>query len=193
MATDIVELDSYLCRRKFMALTGKIHVYDARQNLVAYSKQKALKLKEDIRVFTDETKATELLSIKARQVIDFAAAYDVTTPDGTVIGALKRQGLKSMLKDQWLILGEGDAEIGSIDEDSAGLAIVRRFVPLMNIFLAQHYHLSIGSNVTGTFKRNVNPFVSKLEVELIRGDTRLDRRLALAAAVLLLIIEVRQQ
>ena len=43
----------------------------------------------------------ELLSIQARQIIDFSAAYDVYDGStGSKVGALKRKGMKSILRDE---------------------------------------------------------------------------------------------
>ncbi len=192
MPTNVFELDSLLCRRKVIALAGKILVYDSGDNLVAFSKQKMMKLKEDIGVYADEEQTELLLKIKARQVMDISATYDVAAAGGGPVGALRRKGLKSIVKDQWLILGQGDMEIGSIEEDSTVKALLRRFVPLMNILLAQTYVVTVEGRHAATFTRNVNPFVSKLGVSYSRGQSTLDRRLGLAAAVLLLLIEEKQ-
>ncbi len=63
---------SYLVRKKWLKLFGgSFYVFDPNGALILYSKQKAFKLKEDIRVFTDETMQTEALSIQARHVLDF--------------------------------------------------------------------------------------------------------------------------
>ena len=68
----------YVIRKKVFKLFGAaFHVYDLAGNVVMYSKQKAFKLKEDIRLYTGEDMQTELLVIQARQIIDFSAAYDV--------------------------------------------------------------------------------------------------------------------
>ena len=75
----VFEHDSFLCRRKIIALVGKILVTDESGGVVAFSRQKAFKLREEIRVFSDESEATLLLMIKARNIIDFGATYDVTS------------------------------------------------------------------------------------------------------------------
>ena len=62
--------DSYTIRKKLLSFLGqKFHIYDPQWQLVGYVKQKAFKLKEDIRVYADETCASELLVIKARQIV----------------------------------------------------------------------------------------------------------------------------
>jgi len=82
-------------------LGGAFHVYDEAENLVLYSKQKAFKLKEDFRVYSDERQVEELLTIKTLQILDINAMYyvrDATT--GEIVGAIKRKGLKSIVKDE---------------------------------------------------------------------------------------------
>jgi uncharacterized protein YxjI len=184
--------DTYLVRRKVLALfSPKFHIYDPDGNLVFFSKQKAFRLKEDIRLYTDEDMHTEDLVIKARQIIDFSAAYDVIDPaTNAKVGALKRKGFSSILRDQWIIMDAEDRDIGSISEDSAGLAAVRRF--LTNL-LPQTFHGTIDGAHVCTFRQHFNPFVLKMTLDFSPDASGLlDRRLGIAAAVLLAAIEGRQ-
>jgi threonyl-tRNA synthetase len=67
---------TYHVRKKFWQFFGgSFYVYDPNGALVLFSRMKAFKLKEDIRVFTDETLQTEALSIQARSVLDFSGSY----------------------------------------------------------------------------------------------------------------------
>ena len=86
------------------------------------------------------------------------------------------------------------AETSSIKEDSWGLAILRRV--LADFAFNPIPHKLLGE-VNGTpvfhFKQNFNPFVYKLNLDFsvdIRGA--LDRRMGIAAAVLLCGIEGKQ-
>lgn len=189
---DPFALDRYQARRKVLTvLTPKFHVYDGMGNLVAYVEQKAFKLKEDITVFADEEKHNPLLRIQARQILDFSAAYDVTDArSGAKAGALRRRGLKSILRDEWLVLDPTDMEIGRIREDSALKATLRRF--LSNL-IPQRYEVTLQSQPVGFIQQHFNPFVLKHTVDLTADPGRIfDRRVALAAVVLLLAIEGRQ-
>lgn len=182
----------YLVRRKvFSVLGAKFHIYDAAGQLVFYSHLKAFKLKEDIRLYGDESMRDELVTIKARNVIDFSATYDVVdTVTGQNLGSLRRKGMKSILKDEWIIQNTKDAEIGKIKEDSRFLALLRRF--LSNL-IPQSYSVTIDGKPVARFEQNFNPFVSKLQVNFALDDARrLDRRLGLAAAILLLAIDGKQ-
>mgnify|MGYP001284055056 FL=1 len=184
----------YLVRRKVLKLLGgAFHVFDPAGNVVLYSKQKAFKLKEDIRIYTGEDMGTEVLTIRTDQIIDLGATYHVhdSQQGGVRVGSLKRKGLKSMLRDEWIILDPSGQEVGIIQEDSVALALLRRL--MVGWLLPQKYNGTIGNNPVSLFTRNFNPIVSKMTLDFrmdIHGQ--LDRRLGIAAVIMLLAIEGKQ-
>ena len=181
----------YLIHRKvFRFFGGAFHLYDAQGRMAAYCEMKAFKLKEDLRVYGDESRSDELFAIRARSILDFGATYDVIDPvTSQPFGALRRRGFKSMIRDEWLMLGEDDREIGVIQEDSQLMALVRRF--LSNL-IPQTYHCRVGEAQALTLKQNFNPFVMKIRLIFEQWPDDLDRRLAVAAGILLCAIEGRQ-
>ncbi len=188
---DAFPADRYRIRRKFWKLFGaSFRVLGPNDELLAFSKQKAFRLKEDIRVYSDETMAQETLTIHARQIVDFSAAYDVLDAQArTKVGALRRRGFASILRDSWELLDASDSVLGTVKEDSHGMALLRRF--LSNL-IPQRFHVetSDGRRVAA-FRQRWNPFLFSLEVE-VEGGTSVDRRLVFAAAVLISAIEGRQ-
>lgn len=184
-------LDHYTLRRKVLKFFGAgFHVYDAHDQVVAYCKQKAFRLKEDIRIHTDESESHELLAIRARQIVDFAASYDVIDGDsGKKVGSARRKGLRSLLRDSWELLDADDRVIARLEEDSTAAALVRRFLgPL----IPQSFHLTAtpGGRVAELHQR-FNPFVYRLDVRMLQRE-QIDPRLVFAAAVLIAAIEGRQ-
>lgn len=129
----VYSFTKYMLKRKFWVMFGAfVTVYDPHERPVLYCKQKAFKLKEDIRLYADEALTKEMLNIKARQIIDFSAAYDVI--DSTTrqsLGTLRRKGWSSMLRDSWEIMDSTGQPIGKILEDSAGMAALRRIVGMI--------------------------------------------------------------
>lgn len=189
----VFSLERFTARRKIFTVLGATFTLHepVSMEVLAFSRQKAFKLKEDIRLFTDESKTEELLLIQARRVVDFAAAYDVTdSATGDRVGTLRRKGFSSIVRDRWQMLdAEGDL-LGEIVEDSAGLALVRRF--LTNL-IPQTYHLDVRGTAVGIVRQLFNPFVHKYDVDFaIDREGLLDRRLGIAAVILLLAIEGRQ-
>lgn len=177
---------------KFWKLFGnEIRIYDIdRANLLFFVKQKAFKLKESITIFADESKNEELLKINARSVIDFGASYDVEdAKTGERVGTLRRKGLKSILRDAWEVLDSSENLIAKISEDSMAKAMIRRF--LTNL-VPQTFSVESNGQEIAEFKQAFNPFVPQITITFQEGSN-LDRRLGISAAVLLQVIEGRQQ
>ena len=156
MGTDPFEHSTYLLRKQVLKLFGgSFRIYDPMGNLALFASMKAFKLREDITIHPDESKLTELFRIKARSIIDWSAAYDVMdSATGEKLGALKRRGMKSLLKDEWVIMDAQDNDIGIIQEDSWTLALLRRF--LTNL-IPQSFHGTVGSMEVFKFKHHFNP------------------------------------
>lgn len=192
MGTNPFEHSTYLLRKQVLKLFGgSFRIYDPMGNLAFFASMKAFKLKEDITVHPDESKSAELFRIKARSIIDWSSAYDVIdSATEEKIGALKRRGMKSMLKDEWVIMDVVDNEIGLIEEDSWLLALLRRFATNL---IPQSYHGTVGGTEVFTFKHHFNPFVVKINLDFTADIAKkLDRRMGIAAAILLAAIEGKQ-
>lgn len=187
---------SYTVRRKVFKFFGAaFHLLDDSNTVVGYSRQKAFRLKEDIRVFTDESMTAELLAIKARSIIDFSATYDVfrSTSDATSFGSLRRRGWKSFVRDEWLIFGPDGNEVGMVQEDDMSLAVLRRVIGWVNLFSPQRYSVLVGNRCIATLRTNRNPFVYRLRVDFaVEPGHGLAPQLVLAAAILLAAIEGKQ-
>ncbi len=184
--------NQYLLKRKVLALTGQFRIFNPAGNLVLFSKQKMFKLKEDIRAYADESMSHELLLIRARQVIDFSAAYDVIdSTTGTKVGALRRKGFRSMARDEWEVLNINDQVIGMLHEDSLGRALLRRF--LLGSLLPQDYDLLMNGQRVADFSQRFHLFGYHLDIDFSMDPAnQLDRRIGIAAAILLGTIEGKQ-
>ena len=106
------------------------------------------------------------------------------------VGTLRRKGLKSILRDEWEILDSNGQSVGALFEDSMQLALIRRF--LVNL-VPQNYDIRIGQSVVADLKQRFNPFRYELDLDFrMDADNQLDRRLGVAAGILLAAIEGRQ-
>jgi len=183
----------YLLRREFFSIPKKFRVYGPDGQVVLFSEQKLFKLKEDIRIYSDDSKSQELLAIKARNVLDFSAAYDILdATTQTHVGVLRRKGLRSMFQDQWEILSPDDQLQGAIQEDSLGNALLRRF--LLGCFFPQHYEVTLGTETVAKFDQRFHLLRYELEIDFSPDNgNKLDHRLGLAAAILMGAIEGRQE
>lgn len=185
--------DQYLLKRQVLALTGTFRIYAPSGEQVLYSRQKMFKLREDIRAFADESQTQEILYIQARQILDFSAAYDVydQTAGGTLVGTLRRKGWTSLARDQWDVLDSSGNTLGILWEDSLGLALLRRF--LLGSFLPQNYDMLFDDQRVADLRQRFNLIRYELDLDFSMDTVhRLDRRLGIAAGILLAAIEGKQ-
>src|SRR5262245_66185907 len=97
--------------------------------LVAFAQQKRMALKEQVTLYTDDSKTTVLAGFKARSVIDLGATYDVTDAAGQPIGLFRKDFAKSLLRSTWHLEQPG---LGTVtgQERSMAVALLRRFADL---------------------------------------------------------------
>ncbi|MCD9188016.1 MAG: hypothetical protein LUM44_16465 [Pyrinomonadaceae bacterium] len=122
---------------KLLALASQIYIRDANGNLLGYVKQKLLKLKEDINVFADEQQTQHLYNIKADRVIDFSANYNFTDSQGNRLGAIKRQGMRSLWKANYQITDPSGNLAFNVNEENGWVKVIDAFageVPVLGMF-----------------------------------------------------------
>ncbi len=158
---------------------------------VCFVEQKRMKLKEDLRAFTDDSKTSELFRIKAQQVWDPRARYDVTDASGQPVGQLAKVFGKSLLRSTWRLYDASGTEIGWARERSLFVALFRRLiglVPFIGEFLEllpipYHFDYFVGDERIGGLERILGLRDRyRLDVSGDRERT-MDRRLVLALAV----------
>ena len=188
----VFQYNHYLLRRQVFALTGKFRLYSPTNDLLLYSEQKMFRLKEDIRLYSDETKSQELLHIQARQILDFSAAYDIIDVSlGQKVGVLRRKGIRSIMRDEWEVLDAQDQPLGVLFEDSVALALLRRLV--LGTLLPQNYDIQINRQRAADLKQRFNLFRYELDLDFSMDQAHLlDRRVGIAAAILLGTVEGKQ-
>ncbi|UCF07560.1 MAG: hypothetical protein JSW28_07900 [Thermoplasmata archaeon] len=120
----------YRIRKKVLTIWNKYWVEDANKKILGFSKQKMFKLKEDIRIYTDEKMTTELFRIKQQEILDIWGTFAVIdSQTNTILGYIKRKALMSTFAwDEWDVLDAYKRPIGGIHE-SAGRGLARKFVP----------------------------------------------------------------
>ncbi|MEM0492542.1 MAG: hypothetical protein QXS02_01080, partial [Candidatus Thermoplasmatota archaeon] len=98
--------DFYRIRKKVLAIGNKYWIEDKNENILGFSKQKILKLREDIRVYTDENMDRELFRIQQEQIIDAWGTFAVIdSQTDRVLGYIRRKALISTFGwDEWDVL-----------------------------------------------------------------------------------------
>ncbi|MCB9792469.1 MAG: hypothetical protein H6741_07040 [Alphaproteobacteria bacterium] len=188
MSTDLsTYANQYVAKKAFFSFLGNtFRIFGTDGSLQFYVKQKAFKLREEIGVFHDEAQSQKRLAIQARGIGDFSGVYDITdAATGENLGAAKREGLKSILKDSWLILDSDGQEIGKVEEIGGFTILLRKLFK----FIPQKYQVSIGGQLEGTIYQRFSFFTLGYNVDFSPGTGKLDPRLGVGLTVLLLAIE----
>jgi hypothetical protein len=158
---------------------------------VCFVEQKRMKLKEDLRAFVDDSKTAEVFRIKAQQVWDPRARYDVTDAGGGHVGQLQKVFGKSLLRSTWRIYDAERSEIAWARERNLFVALIRRLiglVPFIGEFLEllpipYHFDYFVGEERIGGLERILG-VRDRYRLD-VSGDSErhLDRRVVLALAV----------
>lgn len=184
----------FTLRRKILSFFHTyFHFLDSAGQPLLECKMKGFRLREQLVISCSRSKA-ELIGIKARGIIDFGTTYDVVDlQSGASLGCLRRHGIKSLARDKWTIICPNGQQVGSIEEDSLGLALLRRLIGMvteLNV-IPQKFNLAMHGQHTALLKQNFNPFVQKIEVHK-SPQASIDQRLLIASTLLMASIEGRQ-
>ena len=177
------EGDTYRVKQK-IRIGDAYNVYEGGEHVLSVKKKK-LRLKEDVRF--NDTDGDPVLKAKAGQMLDISAAYAITDErTGEEIGAVKRDW-KSIFKHHWELLDPEGNVVARITEDSVPMALARRYITTLIPF-RYHFEDSTG-NALGSIREKFS-FRDNYTIDLSADtDGAIDRRLGVAAAVLIDAIE----
>ena len=190
--TGVLDLNQYMIKEKFWKIFGnKFWFEDVNEKRYGFCEQKRFKLKEDIRIYVDESKSQEWLKIKQKQIVDAWGGYDIVdSGSGEHIGTVRRKFWASVLRTRWHLLDAAGNEVGMLIEDSMGYALARRILGA-GILLPKKFHIEIGGGSEFvTMRQMFNPFIKKLVVN-IPPSHPLDRRFIAGLAIVIAAIDGR--
>jgi hypothetical protein len=177
---------------KIIAFNPQVKITDASGQTVLYVKQKALALKEAVKVFADEGQQQELYNIKANKIIDFSAQYNVTTPVGSPMGAVKRQGMKSLWKATYNILDAAGGEVGLIHEENPWIKVLDGLlsdIPFVGMFINPAYLVDLRGQTALYLKKQPAMLEGKFSLEKRGEFSDADEALLLSSVIMMVLLE----
>jgi len=177
----------YTIKRKFWSFLERVfRVFTGDGQLIMYIKHPILKLREEFMVYADEAQTKPLLRVKSKQVIAINFSYEITDAEtGQTLGSVQKQGLKSILRDKFIMLDATGNEIGYAEEQ--GASILRRFFP----FLTSQHAIFAGQQQVAFIQQKFRFFTKEFTVDL--QPSQLEPRFVLAVALLALMAEARRE
>ncbi|SDT78233.1 hypothetical protein SAMN04489716_8287 [Actinoplanes derwentensis] len=184
MTLDTLQTQNHLIvRQRIRLMVNQYEVHavtpDGQEaGILAFAQQKRLAFKEQVTLYTDDTKQVPLLGFKARQVIDLGATYDVTDAGGQPIGLFRKNFAASLLRSSWVVEQPGYGEIAG-QERNQWVAILRRFIDYLS-WLPYHFDFVIQGRPAFSVVRK---WGLRDTYQVSIHDPNVDRRLVVAMAV----------
>lgn len=130
---------------KVSTLANDFVATDANGKVIAYVRQKLLKLKEDIVVYKDESKAEVQYRIKADRWLDFSAAYAFSDAQGVEFGKIARKGWRSLWKSRYELIDENQEPQYHINEENGWVKVFDALlgeIPILSFFTGYFFNPS---------------------------------------------------
>ncbi|HYF36268.1 MAG TPA: hypothetical protein VD994_13320 [Prosthecobacter sp.] len=131
-------------RFKLLALASQIYVQDAAGRTICYVKQKMLRLREKVEVYSDDSRSQLMVTIEADRIIDWSARYSFKDPAGNVVGALGRRGMRSLWRAHYEVFAPGSSEpVFTIREENPFAKLLDGFlteIPIVGLFTGYMLH-----------------------------------------------------
>jgi uncharacterized protein YxjI len=177
----------YIIKRKFWSMFERVfRVWTADGQLIMYIKHPIFRLRDEFQIYADEQQTRALFRIKAEQVIAINYTYSIfDLQTGELVGSVERKGLRSLVRDRFIIHDAAGVPIGHGEEQ--GASVLRRFIPWL---LSQHT-IFVDEQPAAMIRQRFRFFTKEFEVDL--QPSKLAPPFVLAVALLALMSEVGRE
>lgn len=183
-------------RFKIATIGTRVSVTDAGGRLVAYVRKKKFRLKEDIGVYADDDQRKLLFRIKADRMMDFGASYSVALADGTPIGAVRQEGMKSLWKSTYVLTNASGSGVGSIHEENPWVKVLdglMEAIPfgdaLGGMFFNPAYIVDLRGTPALRVAKQRSVFESSFRLEKLEDFSEKEEDLILAGVIMMVLLE----
>lgn len=183
-------------RFRLISLGPQINVLDAGGRSVAFVKQKVFRLREDVEVYTDESRQTLLWRMKADRIIDWSAAYRITDAGDGLLGTLRRKGGRSLWRATYVITDQNEQAIGGIHEKDPWtkvldglLSIIPLVGDLTGYFLNPSYVVERGDGAALEVRKRPAFFEGRYTIEQTGAVDPRTEPLFVASVLMMVLLE----
>ena len=139
---------------KFSLFT-ELQVHDAVGQQLAYVREKTFSVRDEVKVYTDASRQQQTHSMKAEGflagALDWRAKRLIRRSDGTVLGALQAQGMRTLWAAGYELLGPDGSVRFTIRNDQPWMSVVEGAidaVPLIGDFVAMGFDYFVNPTYT---------------------------------------------
>lgn len=92
---------------RLLTLSPQLFVRDASGREIAYVRQKLFRLKELVKIYSNQTATEESYTVEADRILDFSGAYHLRDAMGAELGILKQHGVRSIWRAHFSVIHNG--------------------------------------------------------------------------------------
>jgi uncharacterized protein YxjI len=185
---------------KISTLSNDFTATDATGNVIAYVKQKMFKLKEDISIYSDDTKTNLNYTIKADRWLDFSAAYSLKDRSNNEIGKITRKGWASIWKANYQIIDQNEKLQYHIREENGWVKVMDSIlgeIPVLSmltgyLFNPSYVVVDINEKIIARLKKQPSFFGRKFELEKIIDFDLDDQERMILSLMMMILLERRR-
>lgn len=101
---------------KITTLANDFVARDALGTPIFYAREKLLALRDQIKIYRDESKNELLYELISNKIIDFQQTFTITNTEGRTIGKVRRKSLRSLWKSTFKLMDAEDNHDFTIEE-----------------------------------------------------------------------------
>lgn len=173
---------------------------DANGQTLAYVRQKIFKLKEEVNLFTDDSKSELKYSIKADRWLDFSASYRFEDANGKNLGRVARKGWRSIWKAKYEIYDIEDNQDLIIEEANAWIKVADSAlgeVPVLNMLTGYFFNPSYNvtrpnGEIVAKLKKEPSFFGRRFKVEKLMEMEEIEEERILLGLMMMILLERRR-
>ncbi len=181
---------------KIIAIAPQIKVTDSLGQTVLYVRQKALALREDVRIYADEQQQQQLYQLNADRILDWSANYRVRTVDGLDLGNIRRRGMRSLWNATYEVTDPNGQPTAVIHEENVWVKVLDGLVGeipiagmILPIFINPAYLVDRDAQTVLRMQKEPAILEGKFTIEK-RGDfAEREESLLLASLLMMILLE----
>lgn len=181
---------------KLAALAPEVRVVDANGQTILYLKQKLMSLRGNVKIYADDRQQELLYQINSDSIVNFSANYSLRRPDGTLVGTLRRQGMKSLWRASYPILDANGVEVGLIHETNPWVKVLDSLLGeivlvgwLIALLFNPTYAVDLNGQTADLVHKRPSVFARTFTVESVSPATPADEELVLPSILTMLLHE----
>lgn len=141
---------------KFSLFT-ELQVHDADGKLLAYVREKTFSVRDEVKVFTDSSRQVQTHGMRAQGfmagALDWKAKRLIRRADGTELGALQAQGMKTVWGASYELLAPNGQQLFTIRDDHPWLGVLEGVIgaiPFVGDVVAMMFDYLVNPSYTVT-------------------------------------------